>query len=61
MLVDAVNISLVVVLDSLLTVESVQEDYLEGLMVVHIGRDVGWVGDSVVSISEIADSESEVL
>jgi len=40
-LVDAVNISLVVVLDSLLTVESVQEDYLEGLMVVHIGRNVG--------------------
>ena len=60
-LVDAEDVGLVVVLDALLAVESVQEDYLEGLVIVHVGRDVGGVSDSVVGVVEVADSESEVL
>lgn len=50
MLVDAVNIGVVIVLDILGTVDSVEEDHLERFMVVHVFRHIGGVGNTVIGI-----------
>lgn len=61
MLVNIVDISRFVVPDALGAVKGVEENHLEGFMVIDVIWEIGGVCDAIIGVIEITDGESGIL